>query len=277
MNSQKHMSVKFWGVRGSIACPGNATSRYGGNTSCVEIKGGKQTFIFDAGTGLRELGKTFPSTGKTEINIFLSHCHIDHICGLPFFAPCYSRMNTVRLWAGNLLPRFRLGEVIEQMMAAPLFPIRHDIFDADLQFRDFHVGETLAPSSAIKLRTIRLNHPDGATGYRVEYDGRSIAYVTDHESHGDTVDQHLASFLKDVDLLICDCTYTAEELRTHLGWGHSSWQQGIQLAAAARAKRFCLFHHDPDHDDVQLDRIAAEVSKQHPGSMVAYEGLIVEI
>ena len=190
--------------------------------------------------------------------------------------PCYSRSNTVRLWAGNLLPRFRLGEVIEQMMAAPLFPIRHDIFDADLEFRDFHVGETLTPSSAIKLRTIRLNHPDGATGYRLEYDGRSIAYITDHGFTAILL-INITSFLSDVDLLICDCTYTAAELHTHLGWGHSSWQQGMQLAVAARAKRFCLFHHDPDHDDPQLDKIAAEVSKQHPASMVAYEGLTVEI
>ena len=277
LTNTARMSVTFWGVRGSIACPGNSTSRYGGNTSCVEIKCGEKTLIFDAGTGLRDLGKRFPANGGIDLDIFLSHCHIDHICGLPFFAPCYSRKNKIRLWAGNLLPRFRLAQVIEQMMATPLFPIRHDIFDAELEFHDFHAGQTLRPSNEVALHTIRLNHPDGATGYRLEFNNHSVAYITDHESNGGAYDKSLALFARDVDVLVYDCTYTAEELHNHVGWGHSSWQQGVRLAAAANVKKFCLFHHDPDHDDELLDRIAAEVTAQRAGSLVAREGLILEI
>jgi phosphoribosyl 1,2-cyclic phosphodiesterase len=271
------MSVRFWGVRGSIACPGANTSRYGGNTSCVEVRCGERVLIFDAGTGLRELGKVLGSHTGIEANILLSHCHFDHICGLPFFLPCYSEANRVRLWAGNLLPDFKLAHVIGQMMAPPLFPIAYDALKSELEFRDFKAGETLTPVAGVTVRTMHLNHPNGATGYRLEYDGRSVAYITDNESKNSAPDGELVSFLSGVDVLIYDCTYTDEEVRSHIGWGHSSWQEGLKLAAAAAAKTFCIFHHDPDHDDAMLDRVAAEVSVLRAGAVVAREGLILQI
>ena len=277
MPSNRDMLVKFWGVRGSIACPGAATARYGGNTSCVELQCGEHLLIFDAGTGLRELGNALKLNDGVQASIFLSHCHFDHICGLPFFAPFFHSGSRVRLWAGNLLPDFKLVDVIGQMMSAPLFPIRRDIFDAKIEYRDFLAGASFAPVPGVTMHTIRLNHPDGATGYRVEYHGGSVAYITDHELENGALDQSLVSFLLDVDILIYDCTYTTEELLSHIGWGHSSWQQGLELASKARAKTFCLFHHDPDHDDDQLDSIAAQVSAQRPGSLVAREGLVLEV
>jgi phosphoribosyl 1,2-cyclic phosphodiesterase len=277
MASKTNMSVKFWGVRGSIACPGENTIRYGGNTACVEVRCGDRMLILDAGTGLRELGKALALQTGIEIDILLSHCHYDHICGLPFFAPCYSPTNRVRLWAGNLLPDFKLAQVINQMMAPPLFPIAYDALKSELEFRDFRAGETLAPLSDVTVRTIPLHHPNGATGYRLEYEGRAVAYITDNEPGGDRLDRALVSFVSDVDVLIYDCTYTEEEFCSHIGWGHSSWKQGLKLAACANAKSFCLFHHDPDHDDALLDRIATEASALRPGAMVAREGLILEI
>jgi phosphoribosyl 1,2-cyclic phosphodiesterase len=276
MTSKTSVSVRFWGVRGSIACSGAATARYGGNTACVEVRCGEDMVIFDAGTGLRELGKALGRTG-IEANILLSHCHYDHICGLPFFAPCYSETNRVRLWAGNLLPDFKLADVVKQMMAPPFFPIAYDVLKAELEFRDFQAGEILNPLRGIRVRTVALNHPNGATGYRLEYEGRSIAYVTDNEPKAAEPDGDLVSFLSAVDLLIYDCTYTDEEFRAHVGWGHSSWQQGLKLAAAANAKTFCVFHHDPDHDDALLDRIAAEVGALREGCLVAREGLVLEL
>jgi phosphoribosyl 1,2-cyclic phosphodiesterase len=276
MTSKTSVSVRFWGVRGSIACSGAATARYGGNTACVEVRCGEDMVIFDAGTGLRELGKALGRTG-IEANILLSHCHYDHICGLPFFAPCYSETNRVRLWAGNLLPDFKLADVVKQMMAPPFFPIAYDVLKAELEFRDFQAGEILNPLRGIRVRTVALNHPNGATGYRLEYEGRSIAYVTDNEPKAAEPDRDLVSFLSAVDLLIYDCTYTDEEFRAHVGWGHSSWQQGLKLAAAANAKTFCVFHHDPDHDDALLDRIAAEVGALREGCLVAREGLVLEL
>jgi len=277
MTAKTSMSVRFWGVRGSIACPGASTARYGGNTSCVEVQCGERVLIFDAGTGLRELGKALASRPAVETNILLSHCHFDHICGLPFFAPCYVPGNRVQLWAGNLLPDFTLAQVIRQMMAPPLFPIADDALKAEIAFRDFRAGETLAPVDGVTVRTIALNHPNGATGYRLEFEGCSVAYITDNEPTSDGPDPALAAFLSDVDVLIYDCTYTDTELRAHVGWGHSSWQQGLSLADAANAKTFCLFHHDPDHDDATLDRIAAEVGALRKGALVAREGLVLQV
>jgi phosphoribosyl 1,2-cyclic phosphodiesterase len=268
------MIVKFWGVRGSIATPGAETARYGGNTSCVEVRCGGSLLILDAGTGLRELGKALAPA--VDADILLSHCHIDHLSGLPFFAPCYSPASSIRLWAGNLLPDYRLAEVVSLMMTAPLFPIGYDVFKAKLEFRDFSAGEVLVPAEGVVVRTLRLNHPHGATGYRIEHAGRALAYITDHEQGDPTFDRPLVEFVRGADLMVCDCTYTDRELGSHVGWGHSSWQQGMRLAQAAAVGRFCLFHHDPDHDDEALDLIAAEADAQRPGTLVAREGMTLE-
>ena len=270
------LSVRFWGVRGSIPCPGPGTNRYGGNTSCVEVRCDDRIFIFDAGSGLRELGKSLGNQ-QIEAHIFLSHCHFDHICGLPFFAPIYAPANRITLWAGNLLPRFRLERVVDQMMASPLFPIRNDVFAASLKYQDFRAGTTLQPARDIAVRTIPLNHPDGATGYRLDYAGRSIAYLTDHEADGGEHDDQLAAFLADVDVLILDCTYSQHNSELKAGWGHSTWEQGLALASSAKAKLFCLFHHDPDHDDDRMDRIADEVAALRSNCVVAREGMTLHL
>ena len=241
----------------------------------VELRCGGELFIFDAGSGLRELGKSL--TGQSvSTHIFLSHCHFDHVCGLPFFEPCYSPDSRISIWAGNLVPRFTLSGVIGQMMASPLFPISKDAFEAGIRYRDFRAGETLRPSPEVLIKTIPLNHPDGATGYRLEFAGRSVAYVTDHEAIA-CVDRELVALLMDTDVLILDCTFTREQIAARSGWGHSSWDQGIKLAKATRAGLFCLFHHDPDHDDDRLDDIAKEVSSHYPRSLVAKEGLVLEV
>lgn len=271
------MTVKFWGVRGSLAAPGARTLRYGGNTSCVEVRCGGRLLILDAGTGLRELGKTLGAAPAVDADILLSHCHADHLCGLPFFAPCYSAASSLRLWAGNLVPDYRLSEVVGSMMAPPLFPIGYDVFKAKLEFRDFPAGEVLATAPGVVVRTIRLNHPHGATGYRIEYGGRALGYVTDHEQGDAAFDLPLTAFVRGLDVLIYDCTYTERELEAHIGWGHSSWQQGLRLAEAAGVGQFCLFHHDPDHDDDLLDRIAEEARALRASTLVAREGMTLAL
>ena len=161
----------LWGVRGSVACPDPCVARYGGNTSCVEVRAGSKLLIFDSGTGLRHLGKELVEAGKpVNADIFYSHCHIDHVCGLPFFAPCYLPSSKLRLWAGHLASPEGLEGALRQMMSAPLFPTGFDSFKAQIEFRDFRTGEVLAPAAGLKLRTAPLNHPGGATGYRVDTD-----------------------------------------------------------------------------------------------------------
>jgi phosphoribosyl 1,2-cyclic phosphodiesterase len=276
--SSPAMSVRFWGVRGSVPCPGPDTVRYGGNTSCVEIRCGDQVLIFDAGTGLRPLGGALMAAGQVaDTDIFLSHCHIDHLFGLPFFMPLHAKGYRIRIWAGNLKPAGSVEDAVRKMMSHPLFPIEIDIAKSNVEFCDFRAGETLNPRPGITLRTAPLIHPGGATGYRIEFAGRSVAYLTDTEMPSGPVDPAMLALAKGASLVIIDSTYTDAELPSHAGWGHSSWQQCIRLANAAGAQRLCLFHHDPDHDDTIMDAIAAAAGAARPGTIVASEGLCIEL
>jgi phosphoribosyl 1,2-cyclic phosphodiesterase len=269
-------SIRFWGVRGSIACPGPGTVRYGGNTSCVEIRCGDRILIMDGGTGLRELGDEMLRTGgRIDADLFYTHTHFDHICGLPFFAPCYVPGNMFRIWAGHLLPDNSVENVLCGMMMAPLFPVPMTMLNPQLDFKDFRQGATLTPHPGITLRTAPLNHPNGATGYRVEYDGKSVAYITDTEHKPGELDANVLALVDQADLMIYDSTYTDEEYLTHVAWGHSTWQQGIRLADAAKVKTLVIFHHDPSHDDAFMDRVGAAAAERRPGTIVAREGLVL--
>jgi phosphoribosyl 1,2-cyclic phosphodiesterase len=211
MPSAETFYVRFWGVRGSIACPGPKTVRYGGNTSCLEIRCGERTLIFDAGTGLRNLGADLLAQGPLDIDLFLTHTHFDHVCGLPFFAPLFIPGNKIRLAAGNLQPDNSLKQVLIDMMIAPLFPVPPEIFQANVTYRDFVAGETQEPWPGIKIHTAPLNHPNNATGYRIEFAGKVISYITDTEHGEDGLDPAVLGLIKDADIFVYDCTYTDEE------------------------------------------------------------------
>jgi len=270
-------TVTFRGVRGSIACPGPKTARYGGNTPCVEVRCGDRLIIFDGGTGIRELGDELLAAGQPlDADIYLSHAHIDHIGGLPFFAPFYESGHRFRIWSGNLAPMSSTREAIDRLMSEPIFPIRPDVFTASIDYRDFRAGDTLKPAPGITMHTVPLDHPGGATGYRLEFAGRSLAYLTDNEAHKDA-DPALIALARNADLAIYDCTYTDEEIVSKTGWGHSAWRDGLRLADAAGVKTFCLFHHAPEHDDACMDRIVAEARKIRPGTIAAVEGEVIEL
>jgi len=266
--------VRFWGVRGSIACSGPRTARYGGNTSSLEVRCGERMLLFDAGTGIRYLGRALDEV-RMDADLYFTHTHFDHVCGLPFFRPLFQAQNRFRLWAGHLSGAMTLKRVLAEFMMSPLFPVPPEVFRSTLEYRDFNAGETLAAGEA-KIRTARLNHPDGATGYRVEYDGRSICYVTDTEHVPGSLDRNVLGLIAGADVVIYDCMYTDDEYRRYVGWGHSTWQEGVRLCKEAGVKRLVVFHHDPDHDDDMLDGIAREVEKLIPGSVVAHEGLVLE-
>ena len=268
-------SVRFWGVRGSIACSGPRTARYGGNTSSLEVRCGDRMLLFDAGTGIRYLGKTLEKSPPLDVDLYFTHTHFDHVCGLPFFAPLFQPRNRFRLWAGHLGNGLNLRRVLSEFMMSPLFPVPPEVFKAGLEYRDFSAGETLRSGDAT-IRTVALNHPDGATGYRVDYAGKSICYLTDTEHVPGAPDRNLLALVKGADLVVYDSMYTDEEYPSYAGWGHSTWQEGVRLCKEAGAKRLVVFHHDPEHDDDMLDGIAAEVAKALPGSVVAREGLVLE-
>ncbi len=265
--------VRFWGVRGTVACPGPATVRYGGNTSCLEIQCGGRLLIFDGGTGLRPLGLHLDAVGPVDADLYFTHTHFDHIQGLPFFSSAYKPTNHLRFWAGHLKPDYTLQAVLSEMMTAPIFPVPLSILSADITFQDFDCGTIFHPGPGITLRTAPLNHPNRATGYRVEYGGRSICYVTDTEHVPGQPDRNIVELIRGADLVIYDSTYTDEEFARYKGWGHSTWQEGARLCDLANARKLVIFHHDPAHDDSFMDRIAATAERVRPGTVVAREGL----
>ncbi len=278
MSLQQPMLVRFWGVRGTIASPGPGTVRYGGNTACVEIRCGTRIVIFDGGTGIRKLGDRLIADGApVNADILFSHCHLDHVAGLPFFAPFYSPGHRFRLWAGNLLPESNLEGMIRKIMSPPLFPIGIDTFRSEVEFRDFRIGDVLQLGDGIQMRTGPLNHPGGSTGYRLEFGGRSVAYLTDTEHRLDQLDANVLALTKGADLMIYDGTYTDDEFSNYIGWGHSTWQHAVRLAEAAGVKQVAIFHHDPDRDDAYLDAFGAAAQEARAGTFVAREGLELQI
>ncbi len=268
-------SVRFWGVRGSIACPGPDTVRYGGNTSCVEIRCGERLMLFDGGTGLRVAGnELMRAAAPVELDLFFSHTHFDHVCGLPFFAPCYDSRSQIRIWAGHL-NGVRIEAVLKKTMIAPLFPVPMGIFAAKIRFVDFAAGAALTPHPGIRIATAALNHPNGATGYRIEFAGKTVTYITDTEQRPGGLDRNVLGLADHADVMIYDATYTDAEYPSHKDWGHSTWEEGVRLADAAKVGTLVVFHHDPGHDDAFMDRIAAAAAAARPGTIVAQEGLVL--
>ncbi len=273
MASHDDFFVRFWGVRGSVPCPGMETARYGGNTACLEVRCGTHLLIFDGGTGLRQLDRALAANGSLDADIFFSHAHLDHICGWPFFTSLLGPESRLNVSAGHLLPADTIERVLTGLLRDPFTPVQADRVRARIDFHDFRAGETLEPWPGVRLRTAPLNHPQGATGYRVEYRDRSICYITDTEHVPGAPDRNILDLIAGADMVIYDSTYTDEEFPAHVNWGHSTWQEGVRLCGAADAKCFVVFHHDPDHDDPFLDGIAADVERERPGSVVAREGM----
>jgi phosphoribosyl 1,2-cyclic phosphodiesterase len=272
------MRVTFWGVRGSIACPGADTARYGGNTPCIEVRCGDHFIILDGGTGLRPLGNALLAAGgKIDADIFLSHCHLDHVIGLPFFMPLFCSGHRLRIWAGNLQPKLTLERALRTMMSPPLFPVEVESFKAEIEYHDFLPGALIEPYQGVKLRTGMLNHPDGSVGYRIECGGKTLAYMTDTELPAGDIDPGILSLARNADLMIFDSTYTESEIVSRRGWGHSTWQDGVRLANAAGVRTFCMFHHDPSHDDDFMDGLAQQAAAARPGTIVAAEGATITL
>lgn len=277
---QNQFTVHFWGVRGSIACPGPETVRYGGNTSCIEMRVAGQRLIFDGGTGLRVLGQTLMSELPIDAHMFFTHSHWDHIQGFPFFTPAFIKTNRFRIY-GAIAPN---GSTIEQrlndQMLHPNFPVPLQIMGADLTFYDLEVGESVQIGD-ILVENALLNHPGEAIGYRVSWQGYSAAYISDTEHFPDRVDENVVWLAKNADVMIYDATYTDEEYNSEksskVGWGHSTWQEAVKVAKAANVKKLVIFHHDPLHSDAFMDQVKEDTAKVFPNSVVAWEGLELDL
>lgn len=279
-NMDNQFTIHFWGVRGSIPCPGAETVRYGGNTPCIEMRVGGQRLIFDGGTGLRVLGQYLLGQMPVKANLLFTHSHWDHIQGFPFFVPAFIPGNRFHIY-GAIAPN---GSTIEQrlndQMLHPNFPVPLQIMAAQLEFHDINIGDVLE-FGEVKVNTALLNHPGEAVGYRVSWNGYAAAYVTDTEHLPDRLDDNVLFLAHNADVLIYDATYTDEEYHSpkssKVGWGHSTWQEAVKVAKAANVKRLVIFHHDPLHNDDFLDNVGEQVAQHFPNSLMAREGLSIQL
>ncbi|WP_414752169.1 MBL fold metallo-hydrolase [Anabaena sp. CCY 9910] len=277
---ENQFTVQFWGVRGSIPCPGPHTVRYGGNTPCVEMQVAGKRLIFDGGTGLHVLGQSLLRQMPIEAYLFFTHSHWDHMQGFPFFVPGFVKGNNFHIY-GAIAPD---GSTVEQrlndQMLHPNFPVPLQIMQANLHFHDVQPGLPIHIND-ITVETAALNHPGEAVGYRVNWRGGAAVYITDTEHFPDKLDENVLKLAKNADILIYDSTYTDEEYHSakspRIGWGHSTWQEAVKIAKAANVKTLVIFHHDPAHDDDFLDQIGAQAFAQFSGAIMAREGMVLQV
>lgn len=279
------MIARVWGCRGSLPTPGEATVRYGGNTSCVEIRCDDQiALVLDAGTGIKRLGDTMATSSR--VNLLLTHLHLDHLEGLRFFAPLWEEGVEIHIW-GPPSPVHSLQERIARSFSPPLFPIDLADLPSTVVFHDVpdHGWEV----EGIRVLASPVSHPGSTVGYRLELDGRTFAFIPDHEPvlgveldafEPDWISGH--SLAADVDVLLHDCQFTEAEYVDRVGWGHSSVAHAVGFARKADVGRLVLFHHDPDRSDDGVDRLterAAELwdGEGGPPPVAAREGMTIEL
>jgi len=285
--------IRLWGVRGSIPVPGKSTVRYGGNTSCVEVRADGEIIILDAGSGIRLLGLALDKEfgpRSMKLTLLISHTHWDHIQGLPFFSPAYNQKNLIRV-LGYEGARAGLAKILASQMETPFFPVSlrqlaSHLAIEELRDMEFQVG-------TVEVRSKFANHPGICVGYRLATSSGSIAYFPDHESYeelklllasrdGISEDEardfataertKMVEFLRGCDLAIMDTQYTEEEYARHIGWGHSSLGSVVSLALDANVGKLLLFHHDPNHDDQMIDKMV-----EHARALVAESGKPLEV
>jgi phosphoribosyl 1,2-cyclic phosphodiesterase len=276
MNSWR-MKLRFWGVRGSTPTPLAQNLGYGGNTSCLEIRlPNDDLFIFDGGTGLRDLGMNLsknPADATRHIHLFLTHYHWDHIQGIPFFGPLYNPNCSITFYASCYA--CALHESLRGQMVTPYFPVA---FDSAASKRNYiNLGGTPITIGGLTIEPFQLNHPQGAGGYRIESHGAVIVYATDRE-HGDhKLDAVMREYARDADVLIHDAQYTVEEYPRFKGYGHSTWEEAVNVALEGRVKQLILFHHDPTHDDDAVSAIEAAAQARFPNTLGAREGSVITV
>ena len=279
------LSVRFWGVRGSIPCPGPDTVIYGGNTACLEIRADERLLILDIGTGIRPLGdwllaNDLKKYGKIKADIFVTHTHWDHILGFPMFSPVYIPGTELCITGPVSFENESLESIIETQLSYRYWPVRAGELAARIEYNQIKettvdLGEGLTVTSKF------LNHPVLCLGYRFDYQGKSITAVYDHEPFhnlfqsnpddkqalkegkiaADEENEKITDFIKGTDILIHDAQYTEAEYSKHVGWGHASFAHAVEAKISAGAKKAVFFHHDPAHTDSQLEQLEKEYAK----------------
>jgi phosphoribosyl 1,2-cyclic phosphodiesterase len=279
--------VTVWGCRGSVPTPGPGTVTYGGNTSCVEVDVGPEfALVLDAGTGIRAFGAELLRRGTRSVHVCLTHLHLDHLEGLRFFEPLWDRRVTVDVW-GPPSPLLSLRERIARAFSPPLFPIYLREVPATLTFHDIpRAAWTLGPAA---VTADFILHPGATVGYRIELDGKTFAYLPDHEPAlaGDLGSKSIdwisgGSLADSVDVLLHDSQYSEADYEQHIGWGHSSVADAVAYAQAVSARRLVLFHHEPTYSDHLLERLEEHARELADGRCdappaLAREGMVIDV
>ena len=270
------MNIRFWGTRGSIASPGKSTVKYGGNTACVELRAGKQILIFDAGTGIRELGNQLLKEFKSQptiLHLFISHTHWDHIQGFPFFMPAYSKNFQINVYGPPARDK-SLKDLFKFQMDSEYFPVPLGDLNAQIIMQEvrepFRIGD-------LQVTSFYMNHPAMTLAYKI-FDGeKTFIYASDNEpyrytlhaarkdqlgsQYGAELDQKFIEFISGADFIVSEAQYTLEEYRSKVGWGHSPVESIVEFAIKAHVKQLALFHHDPSHDDAVIDAIVRHAQR----------------
>jgi len=272
--------LKFWGTRGSISVPGPGTLRYGGNTTCVELRTDGEIIVLDAGSGIRSLGVALEKEFQSQplnLSLLITHAHWDHIQGLPFFGPAYDKKNEIHVRGYDGVDT-SFSEIMAEPMKAPFFPIAMRELSARIDIKKLTEMEFRAGKVQVRARFV--NHPGVCAGYRLFTSAGSIAFLPDHEPYrflhsaktnnlspeeakkvAEKERIGLVEFLRGSDILILDAQYTDAEYESHIGWGHGSVSSAVSLALDAEVERLVLFHHAPSHDDTMLDAILNDAQR----------------
>lgn len=299
------LSVRFWGVRGSIPCPGPDTVIYGGNTSCIEIRADERLIIIDLGTGARPLGDWLAKNDlqkykKIKADIFVTHTHWDHIMGFPMFTPIYIPGTELRITGPASFEEDNIKNIFEEQLSYKYWPVRIDELAAKIEYNQIKETE-LDLGGGISVTSKFLNHPVFCLGYRFGYQGKSVAIIFDHEPFrnlfslkgvDDFIDEEtmkegeaaaseendkIIKFLKYADIVIHDTQYTVDEYQKKTGWGHASYDHAVHAALAAEAKKLVFYHHDPAHTDSQLEHIENDYADCGIQCIMAKEGITLEV
>jgi len=268
-------TVRFWGVRGSIPTPGPSTLRYGGNTTCVELRVGSEIIVIDAGSGIRALGGSLVrefGAAPISLTLLITHTHWDHIQGFPFFPPAFGKNNRIRVIGPKSDPDGLQGVFEKQMDGKRCFPVALGIMPAQISFEQldkdqgiqFQIGE-------INVTSCPTSHPGGCLAYRFETPAGGIVFLSDHETGGDD-ESRILEFIKGAKILIADAQYDVSEMGTRKGWGHGCTDDVVSLALTAGVQQLYLFHHDPTHDDAFIDGML-----EHAQTLVRQSGLPLKV